>query len=638
MQIKFEELALDQVYPSPTNPRKRFDETELNELAASIREHGVMQAILVRPIPGLFTAYEIVAGERRWRASKLANKETIPVCIRDLSDIVTLQMQIIENSQRSDLHDLEEAKGFKALLDNKDAENWSADQLAEKIGKSRTYIYNSLKLNELCIYAQDMFLDMKFGRETALLIARIPGEKLQTEATKKVMEPDWQGNRLTFKEARKVLRNNFTLKLDSAPFKTTDPDLLPAAGSCKTCPSRSGNAQEAFPDIENADVCTNPTCFNDKKAAHIEQLKFAGSNVIEGAEAKRIMPHSYDLHKDYVKLEANCPGKAESIQKVLGNDAECVLTIVDPDDGQLVKVAKKIDVTAALQAKGIEVVFTAVRDYSAEEKEKERQFKIENAYRRELMKEVSISLKANIELDCAFEGFEETIIARSMLESLDHESGKRLLKLLNIPFTTEEGPYKARKALLESIADMTTPERMVLMMQLALIGEIHANEYSAGAPENLNQVAEHYGIDHTVIRTSTLEQFAPKTKAKKPPETSPTPLPAAQAQEIKGEDPANLIETPADDPGQVAQTSVNEDIAPGALPDLLPAETAVDPSPAAQAGESNTAGVPLSGFEKAKLKGEKAAARRKATQDKKVSAQADAQTGADQVASADHTH
>jgi ParB/RepB/Spo0J family partition protein len=548
-------IPLIQIEPSKTNPRKRFDEKELEDLAASIKVHGVMQPILVRISPEYAAdelMYEIVAGERRYRASGMAGVKTIPAVIRELNDLETLQLQIIENLQRSDLHPLEEAKGFKALLDNKDAASWNADQLAEKIGKSRSYIYGALKLNDLCIYAQDMFMDGKFGRdgkhgrEIALLIARIPGEKLQTQAAKEIAEQDHYGNSMSYRAALKHVQDRYTLKLSGAVFKITDEHLVPTAGSCKTCPSRSGNCPEAFPDIESPDVCTNPDCFNGKKLAHIAQLKDSGSHVLEGAAAKKIMPHSWDLHTDYVKLEDNCPGRSESLQKVLGKDASGVITIVDPNGGKLVQVAKKADVTAALQAKGIEVTFGNSRNYSAEEKEKERQIKIENNFRIKLLAAVSEKLKPQLETDYRLEDYEQTIVASVMLNRLDHDSAKRLLKLLEIPFTTDEGPHKAIGLLNNSLAAMTSAQRMLLVMQMALIGECYANQYNTAEPERLLEMAKNNGIDISSIREAAESQFAPKNKAAKNPKTASTPPIAAQANELEGaEKPDEVAEVAA---------------------------------------------------------------------------------------------
>lgn len=643
MQKKFVELDINIVHPSPTNPRKRFDQVKLQELANSIEKHEVMQPIVVRPMPGMFEAYEIVAGERRWRGSKLAKKTTVPAMVQELTDLEVLQLQVIENAQRDDLHPLEEAKGYKAILDNQDTGHWNVDQLAEKVGKSRSYIYNTLKLNDLCLYAQDMFLDGRLGRdgqsgrEIALLIARIPGEKLQTQFTKEICGTDWQGDRMSYRTALRLVQDRYTLKLSSAPFKITDPDLLPSAGSCKECPHRSGNAQQDFPDIENPDVCTNPDCFNDKKNAYIEQLKMNGSKVVEGAQARKLLPGGWDLHGDYVKLSDNCPGSKESFEKILGHEADYVVTIINPTDGKLVTVAKKEDVKEALQEKGIDVTFGNSRNYSAEEKEKERQVKIENVYRLNLLKALSEEIRPQLEEDFSLEDYEQTIVARTMLDRLDHETCKKLLRFLSIPFTTEEGPYKARKQLDASIAKMTSAQRMLLILQLALIGDCCASGYNLSPPENLLEIAKHHTTNPENIRAEAEDQLAPKSKAKKNPETVPPPIPAAQAQDITAVDQAKPGE-PVIAPDVATADPLVEDVAPGAPTIIEPAETAVNPSPASQEVGPEAVAAPLSGFEKARLKGEAAAARRKAIKAKKESGQPDIDKGADQEASANHTH
>lgn len=292
-------INISDIRASLTNPRKRFDSVDLQDLADSIKQHGVMQPILVRPTndaavsmdPTGHTPYEIVAGERRWRASKLAEQETIPAIVRELDDLETLQLQIIENLQRSDLHPLEEAQGFKALLDNKDAKSWDADELAAKIGKSRSYIYGSLKLNELCNYAQDLFLDGKFGREIALLIARIPGAKLQEQAAKDIVLSEH-----SFRMAKQYIRNAFTLDLSKAPWDKNSITLYPMAGSCLSCPKRTGNYPELFPDIESPDVCTDTACFAAKKVAYAKDVIATNPRAIHGDKAKEIAPYGVDAY------------------------------------------------------------------------------------------------------------------------------------------------------------------------------------------------------------------------------------------------------------------------------------------------------------------------------------------------------
>ncbi|MDP3088836.1 MAG: ParB/RepB/Spo0J family partition protein [Methylotenera sp.] len=336
-------IALTEIKASYTNPRKRFNEVDLQELADSIKAHGVMQPILVRPwahpensslnmSPSDYgIKYQIVAGERRWRASQLAQQETIPAIVRELDDLETLQLQIIENLQRSDLHPLEEAQGFKALLDNKDAKSWNADELAVKIGKSRSYIYGALKLNELCTFAQDIFLDGRFGREIALLIARIPGEKLQKQATKEIVNGNGQDT-FSFRAAKNYIRDRYTLSLTSAVFDTNTTSLLPAAGSCLSCPKRSGNYPELFPDMESTDVCTDPDCFGLKKAMHVQLLIAKAPKAITGEEAAKIMPYganSWVSGSHYEKPTDIAMGTGKPWQELLGEYMPEPVLIVD---------------------------------------------------------------------------------------------------------------------------------------------------------------------------------------------------------------------------------------------------------------------------------------------------------------------
>ena len=355
-----ENLPLACVHPSLTNPRKRFDEAELNELAESIKQHGVMQPILVRPInkeevlanKAVHHEYEIVAGERRYRASKIAEQEKIPAIIRDLDDITALQLQILENLQRSDLHPLEEANGFKALLANTSAKSWTIDQLAEKVGKSRSYIYASLKLTELCTYAQDAFYDGKLKRETAILIARIPGEKLQTLATKEITAEDYAGKTMSYRAACKHLQQRYMLQLDKAIFDTHSTSLFESAGSCFSCPKRSGNNPELFSDVESADVCTDPDCFAWKKAAHVVLIEASGKKVIKGEEAKNIAPHGveYYVTNGYVRANSEPHGFDESYKDLLGDDMPEPTLLVDKENN-VAEVYLESDLEQKLQAK-----------------------------------------------------------------------------------------------------------------------------------------------------------------------------------------------------------------------------------------------------------------------------------------------
>ncbi|HEY7599474.1 MAG TPA: ParB/RepB/Spo0J family partition protein, partial [Candidatus Limnocylindrales bacterium] len=137
------QIALERIEANPDQPRMTFDEAALAELAASIREHGVLQPVLVRPLPGTAHRYQLVAGERRWRASKLAGQTDIPALIEQLDDDTALEIGLIENLQREDLSPLEEALMYQRMT----AEHgYSVRRLAQKIGKDKGYVENRLRL------------------------------------------------------------------------------------------------------------------------------------------------------------------------------------------------------------------------------------------------------------------------------------------------------------------------------------------------------------------------------------------------------------------------------------------------------------------------------------------------------------
>ena len=137
MQVPIESLR-----PSPYQPRRHFDDEQMQGLVRSVKEKGVLQPILVRRVPNVAGQYEIVAGERRWRAAQQAKLHQLPIIVKDLSDSDSLQVAIIENVQRQDLSPLEEGGGYKRLIDEFD---YSQEQLAQVIGKSRSHVANMVR-------------------------------------------------------------------------------------------------------------------------------------------------------------------------------------------------------------------------------------------------------------------------------------------------------------------------------------------------------------------------------------------------------------------------------------------------------------------------------------------------------------
>lgn len=159
-------LPIERIVPNPDQPRRRFTEEALSELASSIAEKGVIQPLIVRPRDG--GMYEIVAGERRWRAAQRAKLHELPVLVRDFDDVEVLEIAIIENIQRADLNAVEEAAGYRQLMDRF---GHTQEKLAEALGKSRSHIANLLRLLSLPKDVQDMLQDgdLSAGHARALI-------------------------------------------------------------------------------------------------------------------------------------------------------------------------------------------------------------------------------------------------------------------------------------------------------------------------------------------------------------------------------------------------------------------------------------------------------------------------------------
>lgn len=175
-------IEISKIIRNPNQPRKNFDETALQELADSIKQNGVLQPILVRKIGG---KYQIVAGERRYQASKLAGLKEIPAVVRDIDDKEVFQLALIENLQRSDLSPMEEAKGYRQLIDS---QGLTQEGLAKILSKSRSAIANTLRLMDLPTVVQEMIEQGLLTAGHARAILAVPTEEGRVELAQKVVK------------------------------------------------------------------------------------------------------------------------------------------------------------------------------------------------------------------------------------------------------------------------------------------------------------------------------------------------------------------------------------------------------------------------------------------------------------------
>lgn len=200
-------VPIEHVVRNPRNPRRYFDEAELQDLASSIRQHGIVQPVVVRNQDG---RYEIIAGERRWRAAQLAGLTDIPVIVRDVDDRTALEIAIVENVQRSDLNPLEEALGYEQLI----AEHgYTQNDLGEIIGKSRSHVANSLRLLKLPDPVRDMLAagTLSAGHARALITTSDPAALARTVVTKG----------MSVRDAERLAQND--IKAQSEPANPAKP-------------------------------------------------------------------------------------------------------------------------------------------------------------------------------------------------------------------------------------------------------------------------------------------------------------------------------------------------------------------------------------------------------------------------------
>lgn len=527
----FQEIAVSRMRPSPYN-RKRFDETAMHELAESVRQKGVVQPILVRPIPEEAggVQYEIVAGERRYRASKIAELASIPAVVRELDDAQAAEIRAVENLQREDVHPIEEALGYEDLVKN---HKYSVQQLAEKVGKSKAYISARLKLCTLEPEARKAFFDGKLTPSTALLVARIPVKALQTKAVKEITQLKWNGESMSAREAGDHVQRHYMLRLKEAPFKTSDTELLPKAGACTTCPKRTGNQPELFSDVDSADVCTDPECFGLKREAwagiRIEEAKAKGQKVIDGKAAKQIFPSPYGSasggYEDLNSKNYSDPKTRTWKQLAKAAGVEPVL-VKNPHTGLLVEVVKLDDLKPHFKELGL-ISRTGANPSNAAENERVRKAKAETQFRQRLFAAIREKAAGKMQREDWIE------IALRMLARVESNDFKRILAILG--WEKDLNAWSDRDGRLrKKVAALSDDALHDLMRDCALIGEVHASAYSTGKPEKLLTAAARYGVDVSAIKAEIkAEADAKKKTAPKATAKQAAPLQKKEDQSIK---------------------------------------------------------------------------------------------------------
>jgi ParB/RepB/Spo0J family partition protein len=533
------EIRIDDLHESPFNPRKLFNEGALQELAADIKATGrVLQPLLVRPIvPPLFdgdpdgtAGHEIVFGHRRYRAAQLAGLTHVPCMVRAMTDEEAKRAQISENLQRADVHPIEEAEGFQALIDD---HGMTADHLAEQTGKSRSYVYGRLKLLAACSEIRRACLAGEIGAEVALLVARLRTDKLQEKALgyiKADHRADLKdGGKASYRAVRNLLVEKFTLDLKTAMFDVQDATLLPIAGACVTCPKRSANAPEYADVVEgghtrwgsatpgSANACTDPDCFDEKKKAHLKReaakLIAEGKVVVDGNAARSAVSAHGEVKGAYIALK-DVKADLKALPKkgsAAGHDAvqPQIVLLQDPRTGKTHQAVKRAD----LQAAGVKVK-EAPKSNAANYAEQERKrqeanarlaekAKRERAVRRGVFDAITLKLASTERSE-----FDLQLIAESFWAHVGWSAKRFMAQWYGV-----DDPEQLDERLLK----MNVAELTVFLMHCALARDASPQDYEIGhSPDRLNATAAHYGVDVDQVRAELIGG-------------APTPSPAARA-------------------------------------------------------------------------------------------------------------
>jgi ParB/RepB/Spo0J family partition protein len=300
--MEMQTIELSKLHESKTNPRTTFDKAGMADLVSSIKEKGILIPLIVRSNTD---GYEIVAGSRRYRAAKEAKLLTVPCIVRGMKDEEVLEVQLIENLQREDVHPVEEAEGLKRLQKEY---GYSIEQLATSLGKKPWHVQQTLKYIDLIEPVRKLFLAREISGAQALLVAR-----LQPDQQKECVP--WLKNGWSAGHLKDVIERRFFLILKDAPFDIKDAKLVPKAGACTACPKRTGFNKLLFPDVKDADTCTDPECYESKVRAFVK--------IQVGTHPDAILlsiGNKYDTVKepkgtiDWMKAgDKNCPDTKEGI-------------------------------------------------------------------------------------------------------------------------------------------------------------------------------------------------------------------------------------------------------------------------------------------------------------------------------------
>jgi len=404
------ELPLSVLFESETNPRQSYDKGQMSELTASVKAQGIITPLLARKVKDKF---EIIAGSRRFRAATAAKLDTVPVIVRDLDDQQTLELQVIENEQRADVHPLEQCAAYARL---QLTAKLSVDEIANRIGKTRQHVRQRMQYLKLIEPAKKAFLIYRIWASHADQLARLQPAQ-QKEAMSWIKD---DGETMSPGSLAVEIERAFFLLLKDAPFPTNDPHLVAKAGPCLVCPKRTGFSDLLFPDVPDKDTCTDPKCFQEKCSTFVKtivaanpkamNLTIGGAHYYNGATKPKGLT-------GWVKAgNQKCPAVKEGV----------VVEILDrfPNERQIAKLGALLRFCDNPKCKTHHDIYSG-GSYKASESDKkaERERKVE-------LKRRMLLFRAIVDKPLPMSRDDERAMLEWMIDSLDNDTARQVCKAM----------------------------------------------------------------------------------------------------------------------------------------------------------------------------------------------------------------
>jgi ParB/RepB/Spo0J family partition protein len=492
-----QDLPLDRLLPHPAN-RKQFDPKQLEELAESLKSQGLLNAIITRPHPSKAGHYEIIAGDRRCRAARLAKWTVITGQVRELDDHEALKLVVIDNLQRTNPTPLEEADGYKALEDD----GMTIPEIATAVAKDPAYVHRRLQLRHLVPEARKRFEAGGLSLAVALQLAR-----LASGIQKDALEAHWATN--SEKSFRDWLRNNILVELKRAPFDTKDATLLPSAGACTTCPKRTGMSPTLFGDIDGKDICTDPRCFVSKEGALVQLRR--KEQVDAGAKPVFITTEYYSRGRDdqLAGKGAKVLGTSE-YSKAKAGDPKAVPAIVVGGEG----VGKVIHVTVGAPARSTSPSSSGDRAHREAVKKAKHETHVRSAL---FMAARAAIAKLPVAKVLALDPLRQIVTAYAH-ESLHYETAQVGVEVLGLRPEGKKAPrtHDERDLIQEFVTGTKDPANLArLAILLPRLGELKASTHGrSGTPPELLALCKSVGVNAKAIETKLRAEYRAAAKAK----------------------------------------------------------------------------------------------------------------------------